>query len=528
MAIKYPYTDFHEMNLDWILSQMKNLDIRMENFTEEVKEEILPIVQQAIEEGLIDIAYDDTTNTIIMVPGAGVTSADIASYFQIGDTKYPVADAEARSTIDYLSTYVTPQMYGAKADGVTDDTDAINTALANGGTILFPSGTYIITGPLEVISNSKILGTGNSIIKIKRTDNTWKELSFCLGVYGSDSATGYDGVHDVTIENIILDGGYNQYFTGTGYGGGNIGMAHCQNVQIKNCSFRNMVNDHYIDIAGCKNIIVDGCTFADIIVTGTASYEAINIDFCSQAGFPHFGTWDSTPCENVVIIGCTFKDLKSHAFGIGCHYVTADQTRHKEINITSCSFNGCSLAVKMMFTDDFRFNNNSVVDCGYHYTGEASPYVVFLQNVSGAIINNNNFRDIIYGVVKAENNGGSDTQYIDDIIISGNTFYNFNTGNSSFDGSAVRMRYYNYATISNNIFVHSTRLTTLLSYVNKLIFTGNYSSGSDVTWDFNFDNINNATLVFNRNDGTNANYAFGGTNSNVIRQLNNETTFTTI
>lgn len=46
--------------------------------------------------------------------------------------------------------YVTPQDYGARADGITDDTVAIQAALdtipANGGVIQFPPGTYLVSG----------------------------------------------------------------------------------------------------------------------------------------------------------------------------------------------------------------------------------------------------------------------------------------------------------------------------------------------------------------------------------------------
>lgn len=49
-----------------------------------------------------------------------------------------------------IKEYVTPQMYGAKGDGVTDDTSAIQTALEIGATVYFPKGDYLITDTLRV------------------------------------------------------------------------------------------------------------------------------------------------------------------------------------------------------------------------------------------------------------------------------------------------------------------------------------------------------------------------------------------
>ena len=44
--------------------------------------------------------------------------------------------------------YVTPQMFGAVADGETDDTEAVQAALDNGGIIYFPAGVYKVTKQL--------------------------------------------------------------------------------------------------------------------------------------------------------------------------------------------------------------------------------------------------------------------------------------------------------------------------------------------------------------------------------------------
>lgn len=56
--------------------------------------------------------------------------------------------------------YVTPQMYGAKGDGINDDTEFIKSALNSGKVVVFPSGIYLITETLEITDDKTIMGCG--------------------------------------------------------------------------------------------------------------------------------------------------------------------------------------------------------------------------------------------------------------------------------------------------------------------------------------------------------------------------------
>ena len=89
--------------------------------------------------------------------------------------------------VEYMDIYVTPQMFGAKADDTTDDTQAINDAIAecvtSGKPLLFPVGTYKTSSTItfnspqfDVIMIGVIhyMGNGNGIVFNKTYKRTLK------------------------------------------------------------------------------------------------------------------------------------------------------------------------------------------------------------------------------------------------------------------------------------------------------------------------------------------------------------------
>lgn len=66
-----------------------------------------------------------------------------------------------------IKDYVTPQMYGAKGDGLSDDTDPIQDAIDSGKPVFVPDGTYIITAPLTWTSACMLELSRNACIKAK-------------------------------------------------------------------------------------------------------------------------------------------------------------------------------------------------------------------------------------------------------------------------------------------------------------------------------------------------------------------------
>jgi hypothetical protein len=114
-------------------------------------------VQAALNEVATDVSATD-----------GVSGSNLVGYKASG------TGAVATTVQAKLRQYVSVKDFGAVGDGVTNDTAAINAALATYKSVLFPNGTYMTTGNHELLyqhpSTSEILrqsliGEGNAVIK---------------------------------------------------------------------------------------------------------------------------------------------------------------------------------------------------------------------------------------------------------------------------------------------------------------------------------------------------------------------------
>lgn len=112
--------------------------------------------------------------------------------------------------------FVTPEMYGAKGDGVTDDTVAFSKALENGNIFLLCKGEYNISSPIEVKSDTIIYGG---------------KFKVGLNVFYATNA------NNITIENCVFTG---TYIGGNASSGDIVLFTECNNISVKNCKFNNI------------------------------------------------------------------------------------------------------------------------------------------------------------------------------------------------------------------------------------------------------------------------------------------------
>ena len=96
------------------------------------------------------------------------------------DAVIATGSTEARTLPDRFADVVNVKDFGAKGDGVTDDTTSIQAAIdftsSRGGDIVyFPAGTYIQNDSLVIRNGVRLVGAGDWITTIKKADGMNKD-----------------------------------------------------------------------------------------------------------------------------------------------------------------------------------------------------------------------------------------------------------------------------------------------------------------------------------------------------------------
>lgn len=237
-----------------------------------------------------------------------------------------------------LINVLTPEMFGAVGDGITNDRTAIQTAVNNGGHVLFSTGKHYIINDVVRLTENTVLDLNGGTLEC-----TNKHMFF--NFLGNSMATGYDGNGNITIRNGKLVGGA-------------ISFGHAKNVLLENVIFENSHNDHFLEICACNNYIVRNCRFVGMEYLTTSVMEYINIDPCARGPFPWLDSanspfYDGTVNDGITIEECYFSigsDTYAYGFNaIGVH--ASDGQKHQNIRIVNneiIGFTGCGMRINNM------------------------------------------------------------------------------------------------------------------------------------------------------------------------------------
>ena len=249
--------------------------------------------------------------------------------------------------------------YGAKGDGVTDDTAALQSALNTGEPIYIPAGTYIISDSLRAIQNNVICGDREAAyIVSKSTDKT----KYILGI-GSRCAVynlslAYSDSVDVSTAN---DG--DQY----------VGIA--------------LIGDPFpLQRTGIYNIIIRhvGTGISDKLSGGfSVSYSDIEITDFSFCGM-YLSSGSTGDLLNNVYINCGVKNPNTdnatlYKAWCGLYVNGNDALTVNTLNVEWCIFSYCAIAI----------HNSHINISSLHLeeVGITSAYsgIIHLNGTSGSI-----------------------------------------------------------------------------------------------------------------------------------------------
>lgn len=157
--------------------------------------------------------------------------------YRVGSFTQSGAGAIARTFQDKLRDFVSPRDFGAKFDGTTDDTVAIQCAIdaaGQGGTVMFPNGTTVLSATLNGHPQSNWISESAAGTVFRRYTDYGDTVAFSVavgilmrGIYM------FHGTHmlvpgDVALTEIVTTPTYHLRLSG------------CQGVLIEDCTFWRM------------------------------------------------------------------------------------------------------------------------------------------------------------------------------------------------------------------------------------------------------------------------------------------------
>lgn len=89
--------------------------------------------------------------------------------------------------------------FGAKGDGRTDDSKAVQAAVDSAKHVHFPEGIYRFDAPVMLHSNSHLMGAGPA------SRIVWSDAPYALIAEGGGEYAFFDFLHDISVENLAFE-----------------------------------------------------------------------------------------------------------------------------------------------------------------------------------------------------------------------------------------------------------------------------------------------------------------------------------
>ncbi|WP_057626651.1 head maturation protease, ClpP-related [Stenotrophomonas terrae] len=312
---------------------------------------------------------------------------------------------------------VSPEQFGAKGDGITDDTVAMQKALdrAAGGTLVLTQGRiYRQTAALFFHADTVILGNGATLLRGADIDNMLRNRQ--------TGAVEWYSTQKVSITGLKFDANFPNY---AAVSSTSLAFAHASYVTIRDCEFTETPTFHQIEINSSRHVTVDNCRFIGGNGQNLQGNESIQLDYSYAGGYPWEGPYDNTACLNIRVVNCVFDGTgtaigsHSHAAGVvhtailveGCQmfspfYAGIRLENWSNVTVRGCRFTGGALGIiawafDAMVMSDYIIEGNLFSNHGNSgYAYNDCRAVRFLGQADGSayfqriLVANNTVRDL--------------------------------------------------------------------------------------------------------------------------------------
>lgn len=255
------------------------------------------------------IAADQTLSDSIQAEAAARSAADTAL-------------SERIDSLDYTGVYIVPEDYGARGDGITDDTAALQRCFDIGKPV-YLRNSYAVTAPVrytgtEIIGNGIIIANNfaNDQTRVLEIDSDSIKLegfrvnannSACIAIFISAN-------RDVLVRGVHAYNTNTAYYAGN-YGSGGIYVEKCSKAEITQCYVHDVTRNSGVAlthssfgiVANVKNVAYIHDNVIESILSSITTFD------CDGIYVTYLEETDITNAviENNKIYDCTGRFIKS-------------------------------------------------------------------------------------------------------------------------------------------------------------------------------------------------------------------------
>lgn len=186
---KYPYTDFHELNLDWLLNEIGTIEKRLDSLHDELKAELTAELKEYVDSELASV-IDQFNQLTALVNSLESDFDDLKAEF----VRY---EAEINAKVLNLKTYIDNQIIG-----VNNRTDLL----------IASNNEYIFANLARLLRDIKVINYFNGEeVSIQDMFNTLAQLHLTDGIaYNQITSRGYTygsiEALNLTYGDIVMHG----------------------------------------------------------------------------------------------------------------------------------------------------------------------------------------------------------------------------------------------------------------------------------------------------------------------------------